>query len=125
MEWGFGMEERRAKRRQARMRRARQRRQRSHIRQNKLGMLCVSAVVLCLLAAFSIQIFRLYGKNEDYKIREEELTRRLEQEQERSEEIAAYQEYVASPEYIEELARARLGLVHSDEIIFKEERQDE
>lgn len=118
------MDERRAKQRQARVRRAGQRRQRYHNKQNKTGMICVTFVVLCLLVVVSTQIVRLYHKNEAYKIREEQLVNQLELEQERQEELAAYEEYMNTPEYIEELAKTKLGLVNDNEIIFKEEKKD-
>lgn len=119
------MDERRVKQRQARTRRAVQRRQRSHNKQNKAGMMCISLIVLCLLVGISTQISRLYEKNQDYMAKKKQLTNQLEQEQERQEEIAAYEEYVTTPEYIEELAKTKLGLVNSNEIIFKEMKQDE
>ena len=115
------MDERRT-RQQARSRRAGQRRQRRRNKENKAGMMCVTLIVLCFMVGVSAQIFRLYGKNESYKMKEKQLTNQLEQEQERKEEIAAYEEYVATPEYIEELAKTMLGLVNDNEIIFKEEK---
>lgn len=119
------MNERRIRQQQARSRRAGQRRQRNHNKQNKTGMICISFIVLCLMVGVSTQIFRLYEKNQAYKIREQQLTGQLEQEQERQEEIAACEEYVNTPEYIEELAKTKLGLVNDNEIIFKEEKRNE
>lgn len=84
--------------------------------------MCVALIVLCLLVGISAQIHHLRGKNEAYELKEKQLTNQLELEQERQEEISAYEEYVATPEYIEELAKTKLGLVNDNEIIFKEER---
>lgn len=119
------MDERRVKQQQARSRRAGQRRQRRHNKQNKTGMVCITMIVLCLLVGISAQIFRLYGKNEAYKVKEKQLTNQLERELERQEEISAYEEYVTTPEYLKELAKTKLGLVNDNEIIFKEEKQEE
>lgn len=87
-------------------------------------MLCISCIVLFLLVAMSTQIFRLYQKNEDLKAEEQQKTAQLEEEQERQEEIEDYEEYVTTPEYIEQIAKTKLGLVYSNEIIFKEQKEE-
>lgn len=114
------MEDRRTRPEQARAVRARRSRQRSRRRQNRAGMLSITGIVFVLLVAMSVQIFLLYQKNEDYKVREKQLTAELRSEEERSKEIAAYEEYVATPEYIEQIAKTKLGLIYANEIIFKE-----
>lgn len=58
-----------------------------------------------------------------YKKQIGELEKKIEKEEKRSEEIKNYQEYVETKEYIEEVARERLGLVYKDEIIFKAEEK--
>ena len=87
-------------------------------------MLCISCIVLFLLLAMSTQILRLYGKSQDLQEKEAQLVSQLEGEQERQEEIQAYENYVTTPEYIEQLAKTKLGLVYSDEIIFKERKAE-
>ena len=87
--------------------------------------MCISCIVLFLLIAMSTQIFRLYQQNEDLKAEETQKTAELEGEQERQEEIQAYEEYVATPEYIEQIAKTKLGLVYSNEIVFKEQKSQE
>ena len=118
------MEERRNQQRRARAARAGRVRRRRQRRQNRTGVLCISCIVLLLLAAMSVQIFHLHEENEDYKALEEQLTAELESEQQRQEEIASYEEYVTTPEYIEQIAKTKLGLVYSNEIIFKESNKD-
>lgn len=119
------MDERRTRHQQARSRRAGQRKQRRQNKQNKAGMRCIVLIVLCLLVGISVQIHHLWGKNEAYKVKEKQLTNQLELELERQEEIAAYEEYAATPEYIVELAKTKLGLVNENEIIFKERKPEE
>ncbi len=117
------MEERRkSKPGQARAIRANRRRQRSRYKQNKAGMLCISCIVLFILIAMSTQIVRLYQKNEDLKAEESQREAELEYEQERQEEIQAYAEYVTTPEYVVEIAKTKLGLIFSNEIIYKEQK---
>jgi cell division protein DivIC len=114
------MEDSRERQERARSRRARRRKQKSRYKQNRAGMLCISGIVLFLLVAMSVQILRLHETNEEYKAQERELSAQLESEQERREAIQAYEEYVTTPEYIEEIAKTKLGLIYPNEIIFKE-----
>lgn len=119
------MDERRIRQRQARTARAGSRKARAQYKQNKAAMLCVTVILLCLLLGLSSQILKLREKNESYKIMEQQRENELEAEQERQEEIAAYEQYVTTQEYIEELAKTKLGLVHDNEIIFKEKKPEE
>ena len=110
--------------RRARAVRAGRRRQVSRYRQNKTGMLCISCIVFLLLIGMSTQIVRLYQKHDDLKEKEAQLSSQLESEQEREEEIQAYESYVATPEYMEQIAKTKLGLVYPGEIIFKERTKE-
>lgn len=90
-------------------------------KKNRAGRMSIACIVICLLAVMSIQIMRLYDKNEEYTAREAELTEQLEEESERRDRIADYEEYVGSQDYVEDTAKSKLGLVYDNEIIFKEE----
>ena len=68
----------------------------------------------------SIQIVKLYHKDQQYTARETELEQQLTQEQKRQEQIAEHEEYIGSKEYIEDTAKSKLGLVYENETIFKE-----
>lgn len=92
-------------------------------KQNKTGFVCISFVMLSFIVVMSIQILQLYKKNEDLKIEHQQQNVRLEEEKQREEEIVAYQKYITTPEYIEQIARAKLGLVYQNEIIFKEQKE--
>lgn len=110
------------KRQQARnlsVERTRMRRQR---KQNKAGMIGITLIVLTLIGVMSVQIVTLYGKNESYKEKESELEAQLGSEQQREEEIFQYQQYVTTKEYMEQIAKTKLGLIYSNEIIFKEKK---
>ena len=50
---------------------------------------------------------------------EEELQTQIDAEKERSEEINKLKKYVGTDEYIEEVAREKLGLVKENEILFR------
>jgi cell division protein DivIC len=44
----------------------------------------------------------------------------LEAQQEKREELDNYEEYIQTEEYKESVAKSKLGLVHQNEIIFRE-----
>ena len=90
-------------------------------RSNKKGMLCISAIVAVLLVSLSVQSSSLKEKNADYAAQEDSLRQQIEDEKQRSEDIAAMKEYMTTDEYAEEVAKDKLGLVYKDEILFKSE----
>ncbi|MBQ8663083.1 MAG: septum formation initiator family protein [Eubacterium sp.] len=87
---------------------------------NRVGKLCVSFMVLALVLILSVQIVHLYQKNEDYKAQEAQLQAQLEAETERSEQLKEKEAYVGSQEYIEDVAKSKLGMTYENEIVFKE-----
>ena len=88
-------------------------------RGNKKGMLCISAIVAVLLVSLSVQSNSLKEKNADYAAQEESLRQQIEDEKQRSDDIAAMKDYMKTDEYAEEVAKDKLGLVYKDEILFK------
>ena len=68
----------------------------------------------------SIQIIRLYEKDQEYIAREEELTEQLDQETKRQDKLTEYEDYIGSQQYIEDTAKSKLGLLYENEIIFRE-----
>ena len=75
-----------------------------------------------LVLVFSVQIVQLYHKNQTYKARQEQLQAQLEEEQEREQELKEKEDYVGSEEYIEDEAKAKLGMAYDNEIVFKEKK---
>lgn len=98
------------------------RRSRKYKRDNRAGKLCVTFIVLTLLVVMSIQIVRIYERNQDYIAKEERLAEQLEAETERQEQIREYEKYTQSKDYIEDVAKSKLGLVYKNEIVFKEKK---
>jgi len=95
----------------------RKRRKTSNLR----GMACIAMVVGILLISLTLQIREIKAKNADYQTQADNLEKQIRDEKERTEEIEALEDYVESKEYVEELARDKLGLVYEDEIVFKPE----
>ncbi len=78
-------------------------------------------MVLVLTLIMSVQIVRLYHKDQDYQKQQQELQAQLDEEKQRAEDLEARQEYVGTDQYVEDVARQKLGMVYPDEIVFKEE----
>ncbi len=89
-------------------------------RHNKFGMFLVTMVVAMMLIVVAIKSIELQQKLEAYQEKEQLLLEQIEAEPERTKEIEEYEKYTQTKKYIEEVAKDKLGLVHEDEIIFKE-----
>ena len=51
--------------------------------------------------------------------REQYLLEKIEEQNARSEEIEEYRKYMQTKQYVEDMAKSKLGLVYPDEIIFE------
>ena len=69
----------------------------------------------------SIQIVKLYKEDQTYIAKEKELNEQLEDATEEQQQLADYEQYTQSQQYIEEVAKSKLGLVYNNEIVFKEQ----
>lgn len=94
-------------------------RQKKRLRSHKRSVLLVTAVIILLGAAVSVSSMTLLAKEKTYQAQEIELKEQLQEEKNRSEKIDDLEKYVGTDEYVEEVAREKLGLVYEDEIIFK------
>ena len=86
-----------------------------------MGKLCVSGNVFMFLIVMSIQIVKLYKEDQTYIAKEKELNEQLEDATEEQQQLADYEQYTQSQQYIEEVAKSKLGLVYNNEIVFKEQ----
>ena len=86
-----------------------------------MGKLCVSGIVFMFLIVMSIQIVKLYKEDQTYIAKEKELNEQLEDATEEQQQLADYEQYTQSQQYIEEIAKSKLGLVYNNEIVFKEQ----
>lgn len=91
--------------------------------QNRAGKLCISLIVIMFLTVMSVQIVNLYHKDQEYSAREQQLTEELEEETQRQADLEEYEEYTKSREYVEDVAKSRLGLVYDNQIVFKEDKE--
>ena len=76
--------------------------------------------MLFLVFVMSIQLVRLYQKNQQYAVQEKALATELQEQQDKQSELQNYETYTKSQEYVEDTAKSKLGLLYNDEIIFRE-----
>lgn len=89
-------------------------------RRNNLG----SAVFISIIAVIILLIIvrgsnQLKERKAELEKREDYLVEQIDAQRERSEEIEEYRKYTHTMQYIEDMAKERLGLVNKDEIIFE------
>ena len=84
------------------------------------GTLSVAVIVVAFLIVMIFQIVQLNNKETAYAQQTAELNKQLKEETERTDEINALADYMQSDQYIEDMAKSKLGLAYDNEIIFKE-----
>ena len=89
---------------------------------NRLSIIAIIIVVACLGMALNIKSVGLKRADLEYHQRELLLEARLQEENERTEYLQKQKAHVTTKEYIEEVAKEKLGLVRPDEILLKPSR---
>lgn len=89
--------------------------------QHRLSIVLISCVIVVLAITLSVASISLHTKNENYKVQQAELEEQLAEQKERAEEIDELEEYVGTDEYVEDVAKDKLGLVYPNEILFEAE----
>lgn len=92
--------------------------------QNKLSMGLAAVIVGVLIIVIMVAcagLFRRLNRNNERIV---ELEAEIVKEEQRAEDIEEYRLYTQTREYIEEVAREKLGLVYEGEVIFKEGSSD-
>ncbi|MCR4843058.1 MAG: septum formation initiator family protein [Eubacterium sp.] len=93
-------------------------------RTDKGAFLSVAVIVLILVAVLGVRCVGLYEDIQGYRATEAQLSGDIAEEEERSQELSDYEEYVGTDEYIIEMARNKLGLVFDGEILFRQSGED-
>ena len=88
-------------------------------RNNRIGVLVITAVVAILFMVLLVQDRKLSRRIIETDNIRQELEQEIAQEQKRFEEADEMRAYVESEEYIKEKAHDRLGLYEEGEIVFK------
>ena len=92
-------------------------------RRKNAGTVSITIIVLAFLAVMAGQICKLKQKDSDYQAKEAELQQEKQDETQRSSELDDLEEYMKSSQYIEDVAKSKLGLTYKNEIIFKEKEK--
>lgn len=93
-------------------------------RRKKLSPFTVFGVLIFCLVVCGLMIYKtalLHAQTVKYSVQIEELKKEQKKLKEEAAETKNYQSYVNSKDYIEEVAREKLGLVYPNEIIFEPE----
>ena len=84
-----------------------------------MALIGITMVVLSLAVVTNVGASSLREKNLEYQAKEQNLERILAEEQEREEQLKEYKVYVQTKQYVEKVAKEKLGLVNEDEILLK------
>ena len=88
---------------------------------NRFAILTVTFVVVILAMVLGIRVRRLKVKEQQYLDKEQALILQVAQEEERAQTLEEYRVYVQTKQYIEKVAKEKLGLVYENEIILKKD----
>lgn len=92
--------------------------------QNRLSMglaaVVVGILIVVILVACAGLVRRLHSNREKIDDLQSEIVR----EEQRADDIEEYRQYTQTREFIEQMAREKLGLVYDGEVIFKEGSAD-
>ncbi len=91
---------------------------------NRLPIIGITAVILSLAVVVNVGASSLREKDFEYEMREPELEKEVAEEEARADQLEEYRIYVQTKQYIEKVAKEKLGLVMKDEILFKPEESD-
>lgn len=86
---------------------------------NRLAIIGITVVVGSLAVVVNLKSTSMKKKDLEYQAREEALMAQVAKEENRSKELEEYRIYVQTKQYIEEVAKQKLGLVKPDEILLK------
>lgn len=86
---------------------------------NRLALIGITGVILSMAVVVSIKGATLQDKDLEYMIKEENLEAQKAKENTRAKELEERRIYVQTKQYIEEVAKEKLGLVNPDEVILK------
>lgn len=83
------------------------------------GILLVTVVVICFAVVMGYRVRSLQEDSKRYQVQEANLQKSLDEEVLRGEELEESKAYVQTRDYIERMAREKLGLINPDETIVK------
>lgn len=88
-------------------------------RQSRFDRVLVVSVLLIMMVLVSVEGRDLRKKQDAYAVQKQELQLQIQEQEARAQELEELKKYVQTDSYVEEVAQEKLGLVHSNEILFK------
>lgn len=88
---------------------------------NKLIMIFISVIVIAICIFFRYKARDIKAQNAKDTTQIESLKGEIDNEHDRTEELEEYAKYVKTKQFVELMARNKLGLVYPNEVIFKNE----
>lgn len=86
---------------------------------NRMTLIGITFVVLSMAVVVNLRGASLEDKDLEYQVKEENLQVRVAQEEARADALEEKRIYVQTKQYIEQVAKEKLGLVNPDEILLK------
>lgn len=86
---------------------------------NRMTIVGITLVVFSLGVVVNVKSASMKRRDLEYQEKEVLLQRQYDEEVTRAEELKEYEVYVQTKQYIEEVAKQKLGLVKPDEILLK------
>ncbi len=86
---------------------------------NRMALVGIIFVVATMAVVVSLRGATLKADDLEYQVKEENLERQLAEEEERTTRLEEERIYVQTKQYIEQVAKEKLGLVKPDEILLK------
>ncbi len=87
--------------------------------QNRFSLLLAGTVAAIVLGLIVPRGWKLRTQLQDYTAQKAELEAQISEEEKRAEELDEYAKYTKTDEYVEKVAREKLGLVKKGEILFR------
>ena len=81
---------------------------------NRAGRMCITCIVFVII--------KVYQKDQEYIAKQADLEQQLSDEQDRQKDLEDYETYTKSQQYVEDVAKSKLGLLYDNEVVFKEQK---
>jgi cell division protein FtsB len=86
---------------------------------NRMPLVSITLVVISLAVAVNVKSAALRDKERQLSAQEASLQQQLSEEEQRNSQLQEQSVYVQTKEYIEKIAKEKLGLVNKGEVILK------
>ena len=97
------------------------RRKKSTRKQSRLASMFIIVAVVVVCTASLFKISDLYNESRELTYTEKTLETKIEQTELDRQELEPREQYMKTKQYIEDVAKEKLGLVYPDEIVIKPE----